>query len=120
MIERDLIRAAWREWRDSRSWCGLSPDSVEVDPPRWFVQEELGFHFDSGPSLMWTCTTLAKANRAALTQLGTAAPDRVTYPRDFDRDPRRRQHHRVKTAAARTRGGGAGRRRSHANKTRGN
>jgi hypothetical protein len=75
------------EFRESLAWLGAAPDEVEIRPPRWFIQEEIGCRFDAGPSLMWNCTTLARTNRAALKQLGTAAPDRVTYPKDFS-DPR--------------------------------
>jgi hypothetical protein len=65
-------------------------DLDEVDPPAWFVREELGFAFEHGPSLMWTCQSLAIANARALKRLAREdVPDRVTYPRDFI-DPRKR------------------------------
>lgn len=51
-----------------------------MKPTRRFVREEIGYAFEYGPSLNWTCHNLERLNRAALRQLGTAAPERVTYP----------------------------------------
>ncbi len=96
--ERDLVLRAWREFQESlaRGCPGLGPDDgrpagvneslhAMPNPPRWFVDEELGFRLDCGPSLRWTCESLARANRAALKLLaesGEGPPARVTWPRD--------------------------------------
>lgn len=80
--ERSLSRTAWREYKDALSYRGVMIASPH--PPRWFVDEELGFSIAEGPSLRWTCTSLEKQNWAALRTLGKDAPIRVTYPKDFD------------------------------------
>jgi hypothetical protein len=89
----DLISFAWREWRDNASYRGQALDSLEVDPPKWFKLVECGFALDAGPSLRWTCESLARATRAALKMLGRDAPLKITYPKDFTRDPRARRRH---------------------------
>lgn len=87
---RALVCAAWFEWRTGLILMeGAAPDDFEVRPPGWFVRQELGFAFEHGPSLMWTCSQLAKTNERAIKQLRSEAPLRVTYPRDFV-DPRRK------------------------------
>jgi hypothetical protein len=75
-----VIREAWAEWRVNASYAGASPDTLPIDPPRWFVREELGTAFEHGPSLYATLDTLAKHNRRALVQLGREAPCKVTFP----------------------------------------
>ena len=95
----DLIELAWLEWRVNASYRGASPDSLEVDPPRWFIREEIGFAFDCGPSLRWNFETLARRNRAAIKQLGRDAPQNFTV------DPRaRRQVSARQTRDRRARG----------------
>lgn len=78
-----LIDAAWKEWRVGEAYRGVAPDASEVRPPKWFVEIECGYRLDCGPSLSWTCERLERTNTTALVQLGTAAPKRVTYPRNF-------------------------------------
>lgn len=97
--ERLLIRAAFLEWRVAKSYSTGSTVEVEPRKPRgrqiigplfsasWpparFVREELGFAIEHGPSLAWTCKTLAKTNRDALKMLlRDDVPLRVTYPRN--------------------------------------
>lgn len=79
----ELAGAAWLEWRVNAGYDGRAPDELPLRPPAWFVREELGYAFEHGPSLTWTCRTLAKTNRAAVRRLGREAPRRVTYPIDF-------------------------------------
>lgn len=96
--ERDLAAAAWAEWKVGLSLRGSL--IAQPRPPRWFVEEELGFSVSEGPSLSWTCRSLARQNGVAVRALGREAPDRVTYPRDFERShtPRARR----KTQIAKT------------------
>lgn len=96
---RALVRAAYHEFQIASAYStGTMPDvenrptrgrfSPEVErylsgtyPPRWFVEEELGFALDQGPSLAWTQRVLALTNARALKALGHEAPLRVTYPK---------------------------------------
>lgn len=121
-FERDLIRAAWFEFKCNSAMRGGTgryatcrrshhrvsdgevhrpsrdrfpiphdTDLDEVRPPRWFVQDELGFALDAGPSISWTCRTLDRQNRLALRQLGRDAPKKVSYPFNFILDSRARR-----------------------------
>lgn len=89
--ERDLRQAAWREWVLLAAYRGDLGPAEHRWPPRRFVAEELGFGFDHGPSLAWTCSTLGAANREALRRLKFEAPRRVTYPKNFDSRGRSRR-----------------------------
>lgn len=96
---RALVRAAYHEFQIATAYStGTMPDvenrptrgkfAPEVErylsgtyPPRWFVDEELGFRLDQGPSLVWTQRVLALTNARAMRTLGVDAPTRFTYPR---------------------------------------
>lgn len=86
-----LVARSWFEWQVN-SKLKLAGHR----PSRWFVQEELGFRLDCGPSLAWHCENLQRLNRAALHTLGTEAPKRVTYPKNFKLDPRSRRKRPLK------------------------
>ncbi len=88
-FERALVNAAWREWQENTSRRSELIFADGSRPPGWFVGIELGFRWGEAPSLMWTSENLARQNRAALAMLGHQAPLRVSYPKDFSRDPRR-------------------------------
>lgn len=91
--EHDLVREAWREFRASAGYSqGRTIEHLGDRPPRWFVDEELGFGPEHWPSLMATCRGLTRQNALAverLLKLG-GPPRRVTYPANF-RDPRDRR-----------------------------
>lgn len=59
----------------------LAPYLSSLAPPRWFVEEELGFRLDSGPSLAWTQRVLALTNARAMRALAAEAPLKFTYPK---------------------------------------
>lgn len=80
-----LIAAAWREYQVAAGFRGEYLVHFGDEPPAWFRLRECGMAIEHGPSLRWTCETLAKQNRAALAQLGADAPTKVTYPTDLDR-----------------------------------
>ncbi len=104
-----LVAAAWLEWRLGATTRGVAMDCLDVDPPGWFAREELGFAFEHGPSLMWTCKTLATANLRALKQLGRESPIRVSYPVGLKlptREPPPRREAAKPRAKRRRRGGG--------------
>lgn len=80
--ERALSRAAWFEWR-----CSREEPSLELDPPRWFLRDELGYDGDASSTyLSKTCEHLAETNAQALCTLDEPHL-RVTYPKDFYADP---------------------------------
>lgn len=79
----ELIARAWFEWK-------VNNRVLDIHIPRWFREEELGFRLDCGPSLQWHCENLQRINRTACVMLGSAAPKRVTYPKNFRFDARPR------------------------------
>lgn len=89
MDDEDLIRAAWREWQECASFHGAFV-FYAGRPPRWFIEEELGFSVGGAPSLGETCRGLAATNRAHLRALAPEdRPARVTYPRRVEATPAR-------------------------------
>lgn len=102
--DKPLIAAAWFEFKINAGYQGgtgqyanyrRNRTDEDATAPKWFIEDELGFRLDSGPSLAWTCRSLTKTNRAALTRLQDEAPldlpKRVTYPKNFRHDPRPRR-----------------------------
>ncbi len=105
-LHKLLINAAWREWRDIKSFGCLwekltthwfldsshtllvnTPDGnvypIECSkPPRRFVTEELGYGIDEQPTLETVCQCLQDINTRALLT-GEDPPLRVTYPLNF-------------------------------------
>lgn len=93
VAERQLILAAYLEWRVAKAYSTGSTIEIEPRetnvrnpmlssswPPSKFVREELGYGPGSGPSLSWTCRVLAKHNRDAVKVLGSEAPWKYQWP----------------------------------------
>jgi hypothetical protein len=40
-----IVREMWEEYRVTKIYQGASPEDFEIDPPRWFCIDELGFDF---------------------------------------------------------------------------
>lgn len=60
---RDVIRAAWFEYKTSKHIAGLATEPMlgAFRPPGAFIDVELGFGFGEGPSIMATLDGVSRA-----------------------------------------------------------